>query len=329
MARYIPLVRTKAGEAEALGALSAAARVKTFPLVNMTATIPVTFLPNMIQRMAGRPIALDGSYNFAQTGTAAAFTALFNGLLNGGVPVIPAITYLPMPAYLAAVNNVLNANGLVLHISLADLPTAAAWVAAQGWHHGSVDLVVSAGGVSDHNPVQLGGYVQNVLNNYIAQNHPWRTVTLHSHSAPRDHANLPAGRSLVPRRDWLLWQNVAPNVPFTLDYSDSCHVHPSLEEVPGYAMARATVSVRYAIDDFWIVRKGVATTGQNGQPMSLQYRQHAQALVAEPQFDQLVGCWGDQRIQHYAVTPGGTGGRSQWAAVLLNRHVSLVADRLP
>jgi hypothetical protein len=136
---------------------------------------------------------------------------------------------------------------------------------------------------------------------------------------------------MVQRKDWLTWQGVYPNVPFELDFSDSGHVHPSLEEVPGYAMANATVSIRYTIDDAWIIQKGVATTGPNGIDMGTQYREHAQTLVADPDFDQIPGCWGDDRIRMYAAAPAGgsAGGRPQWAAILLNRHISLVADRLP
>ncbi len=91
-------------------------------------------------------------------------------------------------------------------------------------------------------------------------------------------------------------------------------------------MANATVSVRYTIDDNWII-KGVATTGSNGQSMAAQYRNHARAL--ERQFNSVPNCWGDDRIRHYATTTAGAGGRPQWAAVLLNRHVSFICETLP
>jgi len=137
------------------------------------------------------------------------------------------------------------------------------------------------------------------------------------------------GRHLVPRRDWLLWQHVNAALPFDIHYSDCGHVHASLEEPPGAAMARATISVRYAIDDNWIVRKGHPIAGPNGQDMTMQYRGHAQALMTEAQFNSLAGCWADAQITNYAAGPGGAGGRTEWAAIGMNRHLSLVADRLP
>lgn len=329
--RYIPVVRTKAGEAEALDELSPAAKAKILPLVAMTRVVPATFLPKMIQRLAGLPIALSGVYNHSVTGSPLAFSTLFHGLGNGGIPVVPSVPVNGDPTYVAAVSAAVGqyAAGVVVTVQLADVNQAAAWVAARGWGPANVDLIVNVGEVSQHVVASFAGYVAHTLNAYAATMPAWRSVTLNASSAPQDASSLITGRNLVPRRDWQLWQAVYQQVSFGLDYSDFGHVHPSLEDVPGYAMANATVSVRYAIDADWIIRKGVQTSGQNGQPMPTQYRNHARALIAEPNFGGVPGCWGDTRIQHYATTTAGTGGRGQWAAVLLNRHLSLTASRLP
>ncbi|WP_417711344.1 beta family protein [Roseibium aggregatum] len=332
--RYVPIVRTKAGEADALGNLSQVAKARIFPVIRMTNAVPATFQTKMIRQVVDMPIALDGANNFDATSSVAAFVALFNGLGNGGLPVIPAIPFGADQAYVATASGLLNsfAAGLVLQCSLADLPGIQNWASqTQGWNLGEVDLIIDVGGVGEHNPAQYANYVSHTINQANLANHPWRSVALHLWSAPRDHGSLSYGRNMVQRKDWLTWQGVYPNVPFELDFSDSGHVHPSLEEVPGYAMANATVSIRYTIDDAWIIQKGVATTGPNGIDMGTQYREHAQTLVADPDFDQIPGCWGDDRIRMYAAAPAGgsAGGRPQWAAILLNRHISLVADRLP
>lgn len=330
--RYIPVVRSKAGEADALGNLTAAARSNTFPLIRLTAAIPTTFQQRMTTQLNGFPIALDGTYNFDSTGSAAAFTALFHGLGSNNIPITPAISTDSDPAYIAAASALIGqyAPGLVLQTPIATLPSVLNWVVQiQGWNPSDVDLIVDAGGVAQHDPALFANYLSHTISSNIPSNHPWRTVTLHCWSAPQDHGPLSYGRNIVPRNDWRVWEQVRQQVPFQIDYSDSGHVHPSLEEVPGYAMANATVSVRYAIDNSWLIYKGVATTGPNGVSMRTQYQNHAQNLIAEPSFGGLNGCWGDSRISHYATTTGGTGGRPQWAAILLNRHISLVSDRLP
>lgn len=127
-----------------------------------------------------------------------------------------------------------------------------------------------------------------------------------------------------------LTEDLSKNAPYQLDYADFSSVHPDLTDPPGYVMARATVSVRYAVDDYWIVLKGKPTSGKTGQPMATQYRAHAKTLVADPEFAGLkVGCLGDDRIQKIAGGAPGGGSRSVWAGLLANRHLSLVADRLP
>lgn len=330
--RYIPVVRTKAGEADALGNLSAAARAKVLPLIRLGGTVPATFLTKMTANAAGMPIALDGIYNFDATGSALVYQNLFNSLGGNGFPVIPVLSLRAPTAY----NNVASqlrgvySPGFVLHVPLADLPYLAQWVGqVPNWAPNEIDIIIDAGGVSEHNPLQMADYVAHTITASIPAAHPWRSITLHSWSAPKDVGQLNPGRNEVARNDWQVWQRARLNVPFQLDYSDSAHVHPSLEEVPGHAMANATVSVRYTVDNNWIVHKGVSTNGPNGIVMGTQYRAHAQSLSADPLFGGVAGCWGDGQIQHYATTPGGTGGRGQWAALLLNRHISLVADRIP
>ncbi len=332
MARYVPVLRTKAGEAQALGKLTGQAKERILPLMNLTAAVPPTFQQIMISESAGASIAIDGSYNLSETGTANAFNALFTGLGNGGLLPIPCIPFSSDPAYIAAAVPLIGqfATGLAVQAALSDLPNLQSWMQAQSLNPQDIDLIVMAGGVADHNPTAFGGYVTHALNTTLPNANQWRSVSLNSWSAPRDYGAVPHGRSLVPRKDWHLWSQVAPTVQFPLDYSDMGHLHPSLEEPPGYVMATATVSVRYTIDDNWIVIKGVRTTGPNGIQMTQQYRAHAQSLVSDTNFNGLQhGCWADNRIRHYATTTGGAGGRPQWAAVMINRHISFIADRLP
>lgn len=134
----------------------------------------------------------------------------------------------------------------------------------------------------------------------------------------------------MPRLEWRVWQGVSKSVPYQLNYADFASVHPDLTDPPGYVMPKATVSVRYAIDDHWIVIKGKPTSGKTGQPMAAQYRSHAKALTADPAFGGLkVACWADDRIQKIAGGAPGGGSRGVWAGLVANRHLSLVADRLP
>lgn len=165
--------------------------------------------------------------------------------------------------------------------------------------------------------------------NHLGNNPPWRSVTLASAAALKDMGGLPLGRTNVPRRDWQVWSSVRGAVPFRLDYGDYGIGHPDLEEPPGEAMAGATVSVRYTVDDYWIALKGRQQGGKAGLPMHPQYLAHAKILVKDPEFGGLNPCWGDDQIRQIAAGKLSPGSRAKWVEYSGNRHISLVVDRLP
>jgi hypothetical protein len=281
--------------------------------------------------MPGMPFALDGYYNFTENGnTATAFTALFQSLGSQGANCIPSVPFNAGSGYITAIAPFIDqfGTGLMVRVNLGDLQHVQAWVSNMGWNAANVDLVIDVGGVAEHDPIAFGAYVTHAIQGNLTPTN-WRSVTLASYAAPRDHGALSYGRNVVPRRDYQLWDLVRSSVSSQLDYADSGHIHPSLEDAPGVAMASATVSARYTVLADWIIYKGVSTSGQNGIPMRTQYQSHARHLVTEAQFNNIQGCWGDDQIRHYATTPGGTGNRGNWAALALNRHISVVADQLP
>jgi hypothetical protein len=276
-------------------------------------------------------MALDGLYNFGATGLTTAFTSAFHGLGRGGVLVIPSIQCDAPAAYVSAVQRLRNryAPGLLVKATLRQLAGVTAWVAGQGWPTADIDLVITAGHVADFDPVLFEQLVENAMRGALTAPQMWRSITLASSAAPKDYSAFPVGSTDVPRLDWQLWQNVHPSVQYQLDYGDYGIAHPDLTEPPGVAMVRATVSLRYTVDDFWIIQKGRATTGAHGQPMPRQYLAHARSLVTDGRFGGLPGCWADQRISQIAAATMRPGSRTTWVENGANRHLSLVVDRLP
>lgn len=298
----------------------------------MTGNVPATFEPNAVAKLQGLPFALDGGYNSEATGSTQPFISLFNGLRNGGIAVIPAVSTNDDQAYVSAALQLVAATEgrAVVIVRLSDIPTVVQWCSSNGVNKSNTDLVVTVGDVSNYDPISFAHYVIHTIRSMLPQLSGWLSISLHSYSAARDHGGYNRGRNLVPRKCWQLWSNVAQaQLTFQLDYSDCGHIHASLDEVPGYAMASATVSVRYTINDYWVVLKGAPTRGPSGISMRNQYQSHAVSLMQEQEFNQIPGCWGDARIQHYATTTGNTGGRRQWVEISLNRHISHVCERLP
>lgn len=327
---YRPLLRTKAGETTALRHLTPGAKQRIMPVFHMTGKIPVRFAPGLIHAWAGSTVALDGHYNFGVTGAMTDFQSLFRELAAGGVSVLACAEVNAPPPYLQAVKSLAGKNPrMIVKATLRQLPGAIQWARSEGLLTSNIDLLVYAGHVTDIGVDALEPVVRTLLTSNIPKPLPWRSVTLGGSAFPKDMGSLNFGRNEVPRLDWELWRRVYKHASFPLDYADCAAGHPDLQEPPGVAMARATVSVRYTCDDKWIVLKGKPITGQTGQPMDQQYRAHAKTLKRDAEFGGVAGCWADERIKQIDAGTIKSGNRTTWVEIAANRHISLVADRLP
>ena len=290
--RYVPILRTKAGEAAALENLNAAQKDRIFPVFNVSEDPPATFATMMIKAWAQRPMALDGLYNLNFTGSSAAFVALFHQLGQGGIPIIPAIECAGPPPNLGMAQPLIGTygQGLVVKATLAQIGTVSQWVQHQGWNNAIVDLVIDAGHIGQFAPAVIASLVVNQCNQHVSAAAGWRSVSFVGASVPRDFGALPIGLTKVPRVEWTAWQAIHPLVHLPMNYGDYGIAHPDLEEPPGYVMANATVSVKYTVDDHWLAIKGRQIGGANGIPMPQQYHEHAQLLVNNPQFGGVPNC---------------------------------------
>lgn len=329
--RYLPMLRSKSGEVVALENLQAADKARLFPVIHVAEKPPATFVPSMIKAWSGRAMALDGLFNMNLTGSGTLYTSMFRELGKGGVLVMPSVEVAAPQQYVNVITPLVGRyiEGVTVKAKLKDVSAAVSWIGAQGWPLKNVDLVIDASYVADFDPTMLAKLVVQEITQHIAPVKGWRSVTLAAAAAPKDHGALPRGRTDLPRRDWELWNKVQGAVGIALDYGDYGISHPDMTEPPGIAMSSATVSVRYTTDKNWIVIKGRQTSGQQGQPMGVQYRSHAKTLASDGQFGKPIQTWGDQRIKQIAGGAPKSGSRPIWVQIAVNRHLGLVAAQLP
>ncbi|MDR3471292.1 MAG: hypothetical protein P4M09_06340 [Devosia sp.] len=325
--RYVPILKTKSGEAVALENLSPTQKDRVMPLFCVGETVPSTFAAKAAAAWAGRRLALDGVFHCNFTGSVAHYNSLFSNLVGLGIPVIPSIEFGAPAIYAAAVQAKVNQSGLVLRVPIGSLPNALSYAAQSGWSTSAIDLVVQLGHIGEFDPAMLGAAVNGFLPGHL-QPGTWRSVALSSSAAPKDFGGLSPSVNIIPRRDWALWLQVNQAV-CPIDFSDYAQSHLDLTDPPGVAMAKATVSVRYAAVDHWVMIKGRPTTGHTGLAMSTQYRGHATSLISRPEFQQGVTSWGDSRISAIAAGTSTPGGRTQWVEIGTNRHLSVVSSTLP
>lgn len=327
---YRPMLKTKTGEVTALLQLAPNQKDRIAPVFHVGEKVPATFGAKMATAWAGRRCFLDGAFNYNVKGGATDFNAAFASLGSAGVPVVPVIEIGAATPYnqaaLATVGQF--APGFMLKCTPAQLALAPSWAQQLQQATTSIDLVVDAGHVAEFDPTSFAGYLGQTLQAGLGSVQ-WRSVTLASSSAPKDFGQLSVGTTDVPRNDWMTWSQLQQG-SFPIDFGDFGISHRDLTEPPGMAMVGATVSVRYTINNYWVMIKGRRVSGPSGVPMGTQYRAHAQQLANRSDFGGLLNCWGDQRIASIASSPNASaGGRAQWVEINANRHFSFVLSQLP
>lgn len=326
--RYCPMLKTRKGEATALENLRDTTKQAIMPVLHVTNSVAASFVGDMSRAMANRRVAVDGTFSFNANNSVSNFNTVIRGLRGANVDAIPSISLAADQRLIQAAIGHINQSGCVVRCQVDELPQVAAFISTHGINPALVDLFIVVGHIAGMPINAFASLIANSLNQQVGDQHPYRSVTLAAAAAPKDHGDLPRGRSVVPRQDFLLFQNVLPQIGFNLDFADYATGHPDLTEPPGYAMARATVSARYADQTNWIIIKGRSTGGQSGIPMGTQYRNHATAYVAEPTFGQVTGCWADQQIQEIANGNRNSGNRTTWAGFGINRHIEVTFDQL-
>jgi hypothetical protein len=324
------MLRSKAGEAFALTHLADAMKQRVFPIAHLIQFPPTTFAAAAAAAWCGHAMALDGQFQSDMLGSTRGFEQMFDQIGRGGVALIPSVECHAMAPYLVAVQSVRNlfARGVLLKARPRQLPDVPAWCAAQGWAAAETDLVINLGDIAGYDAETLASAVDRAIRDHIPNPLPWRSLTLAASAAPRDDSGLTPGRNVVPRTEWKVWRAVATSIPQPLNFADSLTAHPDLADPPGYAMAKRLVSVRYTITGKWIILRGDPVGGAATHAMASQYFAHALALVADPSFGGLKGCWADDRIREIASGAPGGGSRSVWTTIVASRHLALVAEQM-
>jgi hypothetical protein len=305
-------------------------KMRTVPVFQIPPSMAVNFVSGLATAWGNLPLALDGVFDTHTSGSAHRFTQLFAQMGAANLPVVPVLEYGATPAYTQAAMAAVNqfAAGLLLRIDAGALQSAPAYAQQIGVNPADIDLLIDVGHVAGISPGLLAPAVANMMNSVNLTE--WRSVTLTSSAAPKDASALVAGPNMVPRRDYQLWSTLSAGFP-QVHFGDYGISHRDLTEPPGYAMANATVTPRYALPNDWLIRKGSSIRGASGQPMTAQYHNHAQALAAHPNFGAVANCWADTEIQQIAARAGvgPAGGRETWVGYGLNRHISVVDSQLP
>jgi hypothetical protein len=346
---YVPILKGKKGEFDALRCLDAATRGRLTPLIEVTPVPwdwdedqPTKSLAEHLGSAADQiekswtdpsPIWVDTLWLAADDDVSGIsnLEALFN-LLRGTVQAVPVGSPGRGTLHSAAVAAVaaLDGRGAVLRLDTDDLTNPGAllslvdgWLASTSLSPESVDLVVDMGAAS---ATQVGTLSFGLTALIPALPHltAWRSFTLASGAFPSDSSAIsPQSIGRIDRSDLQLWTHVVaqalPRIPAFSDYAIG---HPSLFDADPRNI-RPPAAIRYTAEALWVFVKERSVNKYK----YVQFKTASAKLMNEPEWLGQAHCQGCDFIATCAAG-GSVGNLTSWRRVGTAHHLTLTASQL-
>ena len=157
----------------------------------------------------------------------------------------------------------------------------------------------------------------------------WRTFTVASGAFPIDLSHLTVDLHFIPRSDWDNWlsQLNSKKLPRQPSFADYTSQHPIYKEpVPG---ANPSASIRYTLKDQWMIMRGQGLRSPKNAGHK-QYPALAQLLSKRSEFFGAEFSYGDKYIEYTGrdVKTKETGNPRTWLRAGINHHIACVVDQI-
>ena len=155
----------------------------------------------------------------------------------------------------------------------------------------------------------------------------YRNFVLVSTAIPKSFKDVAGGTDVIPRHDWLFYQVLQRAMPSEMRrpvYGDYTIVHPDFVAL-NMRIIKSAGKVIYTTAETWATRKGRAFRDDREQMHT-----HCDAIVNESEF-QFRGATfssGDSYIAKCAVHQETPSNLSRWKEVAINHHITAVVDDL-
>ena len=258
---------------------------------------------------------------------------LFKDLRAKSVPAIPVTDLVRDQAYQTAVKEVVSKdrNGLCLRITLLQIHNKDFGVELAkrlkffGVSLNEIDLVVDLEAPA-FDPIEGFTRMVKATLDRLPNLSQWRTFTVLGTSFPANMGQLIIGSQSVQRKEWLFYKTLlqvlkqGERIPMFGDYVIA---HPALIPKDPRLM-KPSATIRYAIDDAWIVIKG-KNLRDNGNH---QYKGFCRDLISTSVFSGKGFSAGDEFIVECAAGARNPGNLSTWRWVGTNHHLEKVSSDL-
>ncbi len=342
--RYVPILKGRRGEMDALGKVRMRTRRAMVPLVEVTprdesedVAAITRICDQTVERLArayGHPLMLDGGhFDLRQD-------------LGGGVGVVGLLAERARAAGLVAqpvlrlddpdtarrdagAAHAVDDRGLTVRLIGEDLEEDPDDLDAAlqdllgdtGTGRERVDLLLDLGPVEGDVAVRGGARLVLSLLRTLPEVTDWRTVTVAAGAFPVDLSQFtPNTIGERPRYDAQLFDQVRRRrLPRQPDYGDYAVAHPTLTLGGAYS---PPPQLRYTASEHWLVLKG-----HKRDPLAhRQFHQICERIAAHPEFAGTPVGWADEKIARHSSEGPGNG--TTWRTVGTAHHLDYVTLRL-
>lgn len=348
---YVPVLKWRQGEYQALWRLSDDQKARVVPLIEVTPPDfdfelwqPKKSIDDHLQKFAARlkqkwgerPALLDVGLLPPATrmiGGIHPLTWLLDQIRPHSTHVVPVTGFERDAHYQNAIRNAhtLDGNGAVLRCSLEDAadPGFSANVEtlteALGLEVSDLDIVVD---LKAPNFEPLNG-LTTLLSGVFAASSAFqdaRSLTIVATAFPLSMADVTGPIQFVSRQEWLLYKALIAALPASTrrpTFGDYAIASPDLPQ-GDMRLLKPSATVRYTTNDGWIIAKGV-NVRDNGYE---QYRGCCGAVTSSPSYLGAGFSVGSEYIDQCRSGAAKTGNLSTWRWVGTNHHMTKVVHDL-
>lgn len=332
MTRYVPILKAKRGELDALHHSAPFVSGKVYPILEIVpkdGNEVSTFTADAVRRLpAGASIGVDTTYPAQPTAGPSPLRAIADKLKAAGISVAPVIRTTSSRAHLADARYVqsLHSAGIVLRLGDDDTdpspvaaPDLATILSAVGIATPDLDVILDFRAIATPKDVSRAGLALSSVS-------PWalglgaRSVTVASGAFPDSISNQPFGTNTPLRRfDADFWTGHARG----FDFGDYAVNHPKIAPP---APRGPSPNLRYTMDHDWQIWREKPNPPTH--PGNQSFFVVCGKVVHHPGWPGATFCWADQEIERCSRSRGGPGGATQWRAYGTNHHIETVVNRL-
>lgn len=348
---YVPLLRWRRGEYQALSKLHASARSKTYPLIEV---LPPDydfelhkpkkhideqlqpFVKQVAKHWPGHPAMIDGVQIPALTRMDDGrhpMAYIFDEARKKDVQLVPVTALDRDAAYQGAVHEIVTrrAGGLALRCTLEE-------ILDPNFDKDVKNLFHTLGSSVDRTDILLDlqcpefdpqDVLVNIISTAMAQSDiiaNARSVTVLGTSFPDSLSALDYGVATLPRREWMLYKALVETLPSHVrcpgfgDYGIAAVSFPQGD----MRFMRGSPNVRYAIDDAWLVAKAKRQATQ----VNAAYPELCGSIVKSGRFAGAAFSEGSRYIDGCHLGTEKKGNTTTWKWVATNHHITKVVEDL-